>query len=843
MIVSLCAVSCDFINSVLDDIKGSEAEDTQSVIYLSFEYNNDAEPLTWQRDDRVSVFNGSNGNSCWEYDSHTDEGVATFVEQRVVDGLDGLDCTVVAYPYSEQYSVVAAEQNINATIPALQSHTEPTRVMVASGTSDEFALRSVCGVVKLQLTGDKKIQKILFKGNNEEIIAGRMAVNYLDYTAAALAEGAVREITLDLGSGVVLSDEPALFTITIVPQSFENGFTVTAIYDDHTSEEQSVTEKIDIQVGLIRPVAFDLGNGSGSGGNDDGDGNDDSGSGDDNNSGTFTFDIADIPVTQIWYKSTDGQIVEPYADVFDEKIISNVYENGKGVITFEDFLDSIGQRAFFGCDRLMAVGIPKTVTSIGSFAFDGTKITDIVIPYGVTAIAEGAFNCCEYLHSIKLPDSVTSIGRVAFNGCSRLVNINLPPQLEQIDNQAFYGCAFTGITLPYGITKITPQAFSFCSHLKSIEFMGNVESIGYKAFDGCASLESITIPHTVTTIGNDAFMNCYALRSIELPYGVTVIDENTFYGCRSLQSVTLGDNVTTIKDDAFNGCTSLQRINIPYGVTTIGYQALYGCSSLATINLPNSITKIDTSAFSGCSALNGVEIPTSITTLSNNLFRDCTSLTAIKIPYAVTKIEGGVFQGCSALAQVELSDNITSIGNAAFYGCTSLTRVVLPRDISEVAQSTFYGCTKLEYVELPFGLKSIGKSAFRGCTALSTLKYEDNIETISDSAFYDCNSLKQIVLPEKLTTLGVNAFFQCKGLEMVTLQYNVTTIGKSAFAGCQSLTEVYCKPKTPPTLGTNAFSRNADGRKIYIHSGLIDTYKQAAVWSDYADSFAPADFY
>ena len=80
-------------------------------------------------------------------------------------------------------------------------------------------------------------------------------------------------------------------------------------------------------------------------------------------------------------------------------------------------------------------------------------------------------------------------------------------------------------------------------------------------------------------------------------------------------------------------------------------------------------------------------------------------------------------------------------------------------------------------------------------------------------------------------------------LEYVELPFGLKSIGKSAFAGCQSLKEVYCKPKTPPTLGTNAFSRNATERKIYIHAGLIDTYKQAAVWSDYADSFTPADFY
>ena len=48
--------------------------------------------------------------------------------------------------------------------------------MVSSGEYNQFALKSVCGWLKIQLTGNgEKVKSIKLKGNNGEQVAGQLA--------------------------------------------------------------------------------------------------------------------------------------------------------------------------------------------------------------------------------------------------------------------------------------------------------------------------------------------------------------------------------------------------------------------------------------------------------------------------------------------------------------------------------------------------------------------------------------------------------------------------------------------------------------------------------------------
>ena len=115
---------------------------------------------------------------------------------------------------------------------------------------------------------------------------------------------------------------------------------------------------------------------------------------------------------EIWYTSTNGSVVTPYvADGFGANIVSNTYENGKGVIKFDN-----------------------SVTRIGNEAFGGTFLSSITIPNSVTSIGNAAFSWCSTLTSFTVPNSVTSIGWSTFEYCSDLTSIAFEGTMEEWNN-------------------------------------------------------------------------------------------------------------------------------------------------------------------------------------------------------------------------------------------------------------------------------------------------------------------------------------------------------------------------------------------------------------------------
>jgi hypothetical protein len=100
-----------------------------------------------------------------------------------------------------------------------------------------------------------------------------------------------------------------------------------------------------------------------------------------------------------------------------------------------------------------------------------TKILFANIPIGVTSIADSLFSGCESLIDIKIPDSVTTIGNEAFFNCG-LTNIVIPDSVTTIGNKAFISCyELTNITIPNGVTSIGDDAFYVVYYLTNIRIL------------------------------------------------------------------------------------------------------------------------------------------------------------------------------------------------------------------------------------------------------------------------------------------------------------------------------------------------------------------------------------
>lgn len=66
-----------------------------------------------------------------------------------------------------------------------------------------------------------------------------------------------------------------------------------------------------------------------------------------------SLSVATCPNDEIWYTSTDENVVTPYStNVFGAYIISNTYSGGKGVIKFNGNVTSIESYAFQNCKWL-----------------------------------------------------------------------------------------------------------------------------------------------------------------------------------------------------------------------------------------------------------------------------------------------------------------------------------------------------------------------------------------------------------------------------------------------------------------------------------------------------------
>ena len=327
---------------------------------------------------------------------------------------------------------------------------------------------------------------------------------------------------------------------------------------------------------------------------------------------------------KIYYTTIDKSLLQISAK-FGPNLVSNTYENGQGVLTFDGAITSIENHAFEGCMNLESITIPDGVTSIGNCAFVHCEfLTSITLPDGLTSIGGMAFFSCKNLASITLPNSVTSIGNLVFANCENLLSITIPDGVTSIGMSSFDYCVnLVSITLPNSVTSIGNRAFYCCKNLASITLPDSVTSIGERAFFFCEKLASITLPDNLTSIGNGAFEKCRKLKEFKgkwaskdgrclvmervrrrfVPsYEVTEYILGNFapYG---ITEYIIPDGVTSIGNYAFSDCDNLVCLTIPDSVTFIGERAFFFCKNLASITLPNNLTSIGDSAFSYCRKL------------------------------------------------------------------------------------------------------------------------------------------------------------------------------------------------------------------------------------------------
>ena len=592
-------------------------------------------------------------------------------------------------------------------------------------------------------------------------------------------------------------------------------------------------------------------------------------------------------------------------------------------ISIPEGVTSIGSYAFSGCSSLTSISIPKSVTSIGDYAFkdcsslasvhitdiaawcamsrggtssnplfygaefflNGEKITNLVIPDGVTSIGQYAFYNYSELTSVYIPSSVTTIGYNAFNSTLGLIifESETPIAYNSYSGSAVYvvpddavesyETAWANVEAYRIIGKsalewkeVTCDAQPTTSHLAELIGAGNELNVTKLRIKGTINsydmmvmrdkmqnlreldLTDATIVANSYNYGTGVsqdnvfpdFMSGKPLTNLLLPTSITTIGKNALKGCGYIQTITIPDNVTSIGNNAFEGCNLLSTVNVTNEskLGTIGNYAFASMPRLQSIDLSlaTQLTSLGTNAFRN-STIKTIALPASLEKIGACAFYECKSL----ISYASgATIEANAFTNCSALQTVTIEEGVTYIGVEAFKGCTALQTVTIKEGVTTIYQNAFEGCTALPSTSfLPESLTLLGASAFKGCTALKTITLPDALTSLGTYAFNGCTALEKAEIGMGITSVPQYLFSGCTALKEVKLSPKTTTIQSYAFQNCAGLTEFHLPPYLT-TIQSNAFSGCSNLKEIYAYMPDVPAIA-ASTFSNYLTStlYAP----
>ena len=374
-----------------------------------------------------------------------------------------------------------------------------------------------------------------------------------------------------------------------------------------------------------------------------------------------------------------------------------------------------------------------------------------------------------------VPETVTVIGEFAFES-SKVESVDLPDSITEIQRQSFMGCAaLTSVTGGRGLITIGDYAFSECTGLKNAVTGEKMTSIGAHAFDKCASLTEVVIPDTVTSVEDYTFNLCTGLKTVILGSGIKKIEDRAFYKDAAIESLTVpNQECVTLQENSFTGVTPT-KIVIREDAESISRRFLdfasvtaFEMTEPAVENAEGSFKAEDGVLYSADGS-QMIRYPVGKTDLAEYTVLD-----------SVTTMSDYAFQE-TVLETVSLPKGLSNIPDYGFYHCTNLTEIIIPESVQSIGTYSFAGDTALAKADVGDGVKTIGAHAFRECAALSDLTLGECVEKIETNAFRECSSLTKVIIPGTVEIIGAAAFALCDALEEVDMGSGLINLGNNAF--------------------------------------------------------------
>ncbi len=226
-------------------------------------------------------------------------------------------------------------------------------------------------------------------------------------------------------------------------------------------------------------------------------------------------------------------------------------------LRYTDFetLSHVGLSAFRACSHLERVTFSERLERIESEAFLGcVDLRAMTLPFVGESRTENTY--LGYIFGAEVPDFSKGFYP------SRLSEITLLPGCTALGNYAFYECsALSDVTLPEGLVSIGVRAFESCYSLRTISFPSSLASIRENAFFFCSALSEVSFPtdSVLTQIGINAFYKCRGLTRVTLPASLSYVPASCFADCTALSHLDLG-GAREIDAQAFRNCTALAEV-------------------------------------------------------------------------------------------------------------------------------------------------------------------------------------------------------------------------------------------------------------------------------------------
>lgn len=217
---------------------------------------------------------------------------------------------------------------------------------------------------------------------------------------------------------------------------------------------------------------------------------------------------------------------------------------------------------------------PKTITTVGNGAFfKCQKLKKVVLPETIKKLNETVFMSCSALSDINFPDGLESIGRSALY-MTAITEFTAPKSLKTLGDNALYGTPITKAVLNDKLEKIGQALFAACKQLSKIEIENNpnfklVDGVLYSADETTLVAYPLadnralykTLP-TVTTLYQGIFEGAVNLKDIYINEGVKTIPVSLCCNTEALERMYWPATLTDVKAGAIDGCKKLRELHV-----------------------------------------------------------------------------------------------------------------------------------------------------------------------------------------------------------------------------------------------------------------------------------------